>query len=272
MDDISKAQAANFAVGGSNWSGIRANLAEMERALGELQQQVDPVQQLPATHAEPSPAPIAAVAASIGAPGSIGAPASIDDGGVVPAVHAQMTHVTQMTHVKQQIDDLLRVREMLRESLRTAIGECEHALGLLERGEPLLGAVTSMVATQPANGDSSALGIALRPSVYRGSVCLRVGPLADISQVDTLEIALLQVPGAERVEIKEFAGRDAVAEIRLYQPVRLVEELHRVLPFTFEVTSGDAANLTLLATGEAGGGDLSSAAEGAAPSLDGAGR
>lgn len=196
---------------GSNWNGIRANLVEMEKKLDELQQQAGPVQLAEA----------------------------------MPAVQAQTTQV------KQQIEDLLRVREMLRMSLRTGIDECERALAGLERGEspsPALGAGAGEPLLTPAVASE---GIAHpRPSVFQGSVSLRVGPLGDISQVDTLEIALLQVPGAEQVEIKEFAGRDAVAEIRLYQPVRLVEELHRVLPFSFEVTQGDATALTLLATGE----------------------
>src|SRR4029077_8163777 len=130
--------------------------------------------------------------------------------------------------------DLLRVREMLRDSLRGTIGECERMLGQLDRGEsvvlPALGAGGGESAVAPGVAPA---GIALRPSVFQGSVSLRVGPLSDISQVDTLEIALLQVPGAEQVEVKEFSGRDAVAEIRLFQPVRLVEELHRVLPFSF---------------------------------------
>jgi hypothetical protein len=167
----------------------------------------------------------------------------------LPGFISAPTHA-QAEQIKRQIEDLLRVREMLRESLRTAIGGCERALEQLDRGEPLSPESSSGLADRPAPGAGASAGIALRPSVFQGSVCLRVGPLGDISQVDTLEIALLQVPGAERVEIKEFAGRDAVAEIRLFQPVRLVEELHRVLPFAFEVTHGDSATLTLLAAGD----------------------
>lgn len=226
--------AARFAAGSSSWNGIRANLAEMERKLGELQQQVDPTQADPTrvdpTRVDPTWQPI-------GTPHLI-APAA------TPAAHAQVAQV------KQQIEDLLRVREMLRDSLRNTIGECERMLGQLDRGEtvsPALGATSSAPA---AAATTAPAGIAVRPSVFQGSVSLRVGPLNDISQVDTLEIALLQVPGAEQVEVKEFSGRDAVAEIRLFQPVRLVEELHRVLPFSFEVTDGDAGSLTLLAGGE----------------------
>ncbi len=115
---------------------------------------------------------------------------------------------------------------------------------------PVGGIAMPAGATVPAGSPTAPMGIVLRPSVFQGSVSLRVGPLNDISQVDTLEIALLQVPGAEHVEVKEFSGRDAVAEIRLFQPVRLVEELHRVLPFSFEVTGGDTGSLTLLAGGE----------------------
>ena len=210
--------AARFVAGGSSWNGIRANLAEMERKLGELQQQVDPAQPRQV---------LPHVAASYpAAPHSL-----LPEAAATPAAQAQAVQV------KQQIEDLLRVRELLRESLRGAMGECERMLRQLDRGESIA----------PALGEPL---LAVRPSVFQGSVLLRVGPLEDISQVDTLEIALLQVPGAEQVEVKEFSGRDAVAEIKLFQPVRLVEELHRVLPFSFEVTHGDATALTLLANGE----------------------
>lgn len=214
MDDISADRSNHIDIaGGSNWNGIRANLAEMERKLGELQQRVDP----PYPGAAPRP--------------------------LLPDVAATPAAQAQVVQVKQQIEDLLRVRELLRDSLRGAIGECERMLGQLDRGEGISSAQSDAPDTAPA-------GIALRPSVFQGSVSLRVGPLNDISQVDTLEIALLQVPGAEQVEVKEFSGRDAVAEIRLFQPVRLVEELHRVLPFSFEVTQGDAGSLTLLANSD----------------------
>lgn len=238
--------AARFVAGSSSWNGIRANLAAMERKLGELQQQVDPAQQHAQQHGEAPHGDVLHAAALTGQvyPGAgprpslpeVGAPAT-------PAAHAQVAQV------KQQIEDLLRVREMLRDSLRGTIGECERMLGQLDRGESVSPALGGDVRAN-ASADTPLAGIALRPTVFQGSVSLRVGPLNDISQVDTLEIALLQVPGAEQVEVKEFSGRDAVAEIRLFQPVRLVEELHRVLPFSFEVTDGDAGSLTLLAGGE----------------------
>ncbi|HEV3071596.1 MAG TPA: hypothetical protein VGY76_09280 [Solirubrobacteraceae bacterium] len=243
---LSGVSAAHFATGSSNWNGIRANLAEMERKLGELQQQVDPAQRRgEALHHEipHDGGPHLAALAGQAYPDALPVP-SLPDFATTPAAHAQVAQA------KQQIEDLLRVREMLRDSLRGTIGECERMLGQLDRGEPVSPALGASGSGETLAGSAPA-GIALRPSVFQGSVSLRVGPLNDISQVDTLEIALLQVPGAEQVEVKEFSGRDAVAEIRLFQPVRLVEELHRVLPFSFEVTHGDASSLTLLAGSEA---------------------
>jgi hypothetical protein len=177
--------------------------------------------------------------------------------------------------VKEQIEQLLLARETLRKSLRTALVECESSLQRLERGEqpvhlseerhtaavaaPWPGeqpstehsaAMSDALGIQTTTGRFAAGGLGHRPAVpevFEGSVSLRVGPLRDISQVDTLEIALLQVPGAERVEVKEFAGKDAIAVIKLFQPVPLVEELRRVLPFQFEVSDGAADSLTLVA-------------------------
>lgn len=239
--------AAHFIAGSSNWNGIRANLAEMERKLGELQQQVDPGQQ-PGETQHGGGLHLAALAGQV-YQGAVPQPALPGLAAVAtPAAHAQVAQV------KQQIEDLLRVREMLRASLRNSLGECERMLAQLDRGEPVSSVPGAgggeAFAVSGVVPDAAPAGISLRPSVFQGSVSLRVGPLNDISQVDTLEIALLQVPGAEQVEVKEFSGRDAVVEIRLFQPVRLVEELHRVLPFSFEVTYGDATALTLLASGE----------------------
>jgi hypothetical protein len=197
--------------------------------------------------------------------------------------------------VKEQIEQLLLARETLRKSLRTALVECESSLQRLERGEqPIHRSEERAAAVVPTSGlgeqaqteHSAALsdalgvetttgrfaigGIARRPEVpevFEGSVSLRVGPLRDISQVDTLEIALLQVPGAERVEVKEFAGKDAIATIKLFQPVPLVEELRRVLPFQFEVSEGAADSLTLIAVEDGESGRVG--AEDALPQLGG---
>jgi hypothetical protein len=188
------------------------------------------------------------------------------------------TAEARMGMVKEQIEQLLLARETLRKSLRTALAECESSLQRLERGEQPVHSSdqrTAATGSVPGHGGpsaersaalSDALGIQTTtarfapqpPEVFEGSVSLRVGPLRDISQVDTLEIALLQVPGAERVEVKEFAGRDAVAQIKLFQPVPLVEELRRVLPFQFEVTDGGADSLTLIAVEDGDTGRLDS--------------
>jgi hypothetical protein len=190
--------------------------------------------------------------------------------------------------VKEQIEQLLLARETLRKSLRTALVECESSLQRLECGEQPVhpsdlraaaGGSISGHGEQPSAERSVALSDALGiqtttarfaaqpPEVFEGSVSLRVGPLRDISQVDTLEIALLQVPGAERVEVKEFAGRDAVAQIKLFQPVPLVEELRRVLPFQFEVADGGSDSLTLIAVEDGDTGRLDT--ENALPQVGG---
>jgi hypothetical protein len=191
----------------------------------------------------------------------------------------------QVGLVKEQVEQLLLARETLRKSLRGALADCESSLARFERGEQPsqsrgaqspLGELSQLPQQggwpsgkrQPATPGAIELeggagrfapggiapgGIAHAPKppdVFEGSVSLRVGPLRDISQVDTLEIALLQVPGAERVEVKEFAGSDAVAVIKLFQPVPLIEELRRVLPFQFDVSGGGPDTLTLIAIGD----------------------
>ena len=128
---LSGMAAAQLVAGSSNWNGIRANLAEMERKLGELQQQVDPAQRPSA-----APRPL------------------LPDLATTPAAHAQVAQA------KQQIEELLRVREMLRESLRGTISECERMLGQLDRGEPVSPALSVGSGDGDGDGDSETLAAA----------------------------------------------------------------------------------------------------------------
>jgi hypothetical protein len=312
----------SYGRGASPWGDIRTGLTEVERRLGELQDQLDPRQ--PATGITGSVrsaidvardtigGAVDPIAAELAPPmegllepvatGFIPSPFDID-----PAVRRSAEEILaqarltardtlaaaeeQVSLVKGQIEQLLLARETLRRSLRSLLADCENSLQRFEHGDPS----TQGSGGDPMSGDHwssltqlgsrpltqsptlpGAIGIEATtkrfvsslppapetPEVFDGSVSLRVGPLRDISQVDTLEIALLQVPGAERVDVKEFAGRDAVAVIKLFQPVPLVEELRRVLPFQFEVASVCAEELTLIAVedGETGrSGDSASA-------------
>jgi hypothetical protein len=290
----------------SSWDGIRTSLAEMERRLGELQDQLDPRQRAAGQMRSVSGIGFTQAAVGAGAAGAatvpggaaVGFPHTAGSGALAPgglpgavgfvpppfgsdpaarqsaeeilaqaraaAREVLATAEAQVGLVKEQIEQLLVARETLRSSLRTALVDCESVLGKLERpasGElpaPSQRAPGTSLAAAGAIGMASAAGgpfavastlpgIPQAPEVFEGSISLRVGPLRDISQVDTLEIALLQVPGAEQVEVKEFAGRDAVAVIKLFQPVRLVDELRRVLPFQFDVAGGGADALTLIA-------------------------
>jgi hypothetical protein len=281
----------------SSWASIRTSLTEMERRLGDLQDQLDPRPRTVRAHGASGglPAgdigaggillagPAGAGTAQAGSPtfGVTGAGGSVGfvppPFGSDPAARQSAEEIVaqarvsarevlaqaeaQVGLVKEQIEQLLQARQALKGSLQGALAECESALQRLERDEQpprhpsdelLQGERPSMVRRPSGTGSAIDVGMpfgptAAQPNVYEGSVSLRVGPLRDISQVDTLEIALLQVPGAEQVEIKEFAGRDAVAVIKLFQSVPLVDELRRVLPFQFEVADSRVDALTLLA-------------------------
>jgi hypothetical protein len=305
----------------SSWDGIRTSLAEMERRLGELQDQLDPRQRaagqmrsVAGIGVAQATLGVSAGAAAMGPGRSAGGfphaagPGSLAPGGLPGAVgfvpppfgsdpaarqsaeeilaqaraaarEVLATAEAQVGLVKEQIEQLLVARETLRSSLRTALADCESVLGGLERppsdelpaaSQRVGGPSPRAIGMAGAVGGPFAVAGALArspqaPEVFEGSVSLRVGPLRDISQVDTLEIALLQVPGAEQVEVKEFAGRDAVAVIKLFQPVPLVDELRRVLPFQFEVAGGGADALTLIALEDGEIGRLNDATGATAP-------
>ena len=64
---------------------------------------------------------------------------------------------------------------------------------------------------------------------------INAGPFLDIGTLGAFERALAQLPHAEDVYVRGFEGNRALIDLRLGGSIHLVDEMRRVLPFSFGV-------------------------------------
>ncbi|MCW2966312.1 MAG: hypothetical protein JWM71_84 [Solirubrobacteraceae bacterium] len=76
---------------------------------------------------------------------------------------------------------------------------------------------------------------------FQGAVVVDAGPFTDITTLSTFEQGLAQVPGAEDVYVRSFEGDRALIDVRLANPVALVQQLRErlSLPITAREASDD---------------------------------
>lgn len=119
-----------------------------------------------------------------------------------------------------------------------------------ESRERLLAALNEAIARIGAEDDAEAGAEALpalRPvgDVFDGTVEVDVGPLDDFSQLVGFEDAAGAIAATAQISVKRFAAGRATLELRLAQPVELLDELERRAPFGFEVRERSAERVVL---------------------------
>jgi hypothetical protein len=82
-------------------------------------------------------------------------------------------------------------------------------------------------------------------TLFEGAIVLDAGPFTDIAALSAFEQGLARVRGAEDVYVSGFEGNRALIELRLSQPVALVQEMRVTVPATFTVTDAAAGRLRL---------------------------
>jgi hypothetical protein len=70
---------------------------------------------------------------------------------------------------------------------------------------------------------------------FEGLVQMEVGPLADFAQLVRFEDAVRGIAGASEISVKRFSRGRATLALRLQQPVALLAELERAVPFPLSV-------------------------------------
>jgi hypothetical protein len=82
-------------------------------------------------------------------------------------------------------------------------------------------------------------------TLFEGAIVLDAGPFTDIAALSAFEQGLARVRGAEDVYVSGFEGNRALIELRLAQPVTLVQEMRTAVPGGFTVTDAAAGRLRL---------------------------
>jgi hypothetical protein len=202
---------------------LEASLAEMDRKLRELQRELALVSPQAGEEAEePEPAP---------PPQAPPAPPPVP-----PAAIEQTTE--RVADLGRRIDELQRLREELDEATRALRED-------YDRAGPAAVTAAANPAAEP--GPAAAPAPAAQPAeaTFSGDVVINAGPFADMATLSAFELALSRLPGSADAYVRSFEGHRALVEVRLEQPVDLLAELRRTLPFRFDVVAVGRAEVTL---------------------------
>ncbi len=141
-----------------------------------------------------------------------------------------------------QLEEIVKLKGTLAESVRGVLTEVEQLLGRIERGERTVvapdveddGPLPTPAATAP--------GAAAEPAgpLFEQRVELDAGPFADFAALSTFERALGHLPSVEDVYVRRFSAEQATIELTLGEEIDLVAALREVLPYEFDVEHADS--------------------------------
>jgi hypothetical protein len=165
-----------------------------------------------------------------------------------------------MEEAGRQLDELLRLRRGMLDSLRKVVGDVAHALDRIERGEPLGADVQPEPAPAPARDALRLADDVLDVVAHVGSaepavpgddqilgphVEVEAGPFGDFAAISSFERALGRLPKVEDVYIRRFSDDRAAIELTLAEPMPLLAVMRRTLPWGFDVEHADAREVRL---------------------------
>jgi chromosome segregation ATPase len=138
----------------------------------------------------------------------------------------------QATRIRMRaLQDAVELSGLITELGRRPAQARERLLAQLEQAIARLGdpEEAEREPQQPAEG--------LRPvgDMFEGSVEIEVGPFADFSQLVGFEDAAGGITATSQISVKRFAQGRATLEMKLAEPVELLNELERRTPFEFRV-------------------------------------
>jgi archaellum component FlaC len=158
-----------------------------------------------------------------------------------------------------QIDELLRLRDTLVQTMRGVIRDFDYAVERVEKGESVLPSepVAIPLELAPANGNGAAQPKARTrgpedEQSFEGRVELDAGPFSDFAALSSFERALARLSGVEDVYVRRFSGDRALIELSLAQPLQLVAEMRDHLPYGLEIQAGEPGRLAVTVAVAAG--------------------
>jgi len=141
----------------------------------------------------------------------------------------------QATRIRMRaLRDAVELSELITELGRRPVESRERLLGALEDAIARLGESTDETAEERAVIDESA-GSPEAGEMFEGLIEIEVGPFADFSQLVGFEDAAGAITATSQISVKRFAQGRATLEMKLAEPVELLDELERRAPFEFRV-------------------------------------
>jgi cell division septum initiation protein DivIVA len=146
-----------------------------------------------------------------------------------------------------QLEEILKLKGTLAESVRGVLTEVEQLLGRIERGERTVIEPDVEDDGPPQSPTVSVPRAAAEPGgpLFEQRVELDAGPFADFAALSTFERALGRLPSVQDVYVRRFAGEEATIELTLGEEIDLVAALRDVLPYEFDVERADSRSARL---------------------------
>jgi hypothetical protein len=172
-----------------------------------------------------------------------------------------------------QVDELLRLRDTLVQTMRGVISDFDYAVGRVEKGESVLPAEPTAAPVEAAangNGNGHANGhgngngngngaahVALPRGPedeqrFEGRVELDAGPFGDFAALSSFERSLSRLGGVEDVYVRRFSGDRALIELTLAHPLALVAEMRDQMPYGLELEAIEPGRLAVTVAVAAG--------------------
>jgi hypothetical protein len=200
----------------------------------------------------------------------------------LPAPTTAETHgsALRVEDLRGEIADLVRFRDQLEAAARELVTEYDRLVGRLRGSdatpqpaaappppEPVaapamdpgpIGAVPAPSFESPPLPPAVAAGIPGHEPVapaaeasaddemtFVGAVVVDAGPFVDITTLQAFEQGLARVDGAEDVYVRSFEGNRALIDVRLSNPVPLVQLLRNQLPLPISTRDAGEGRLTV---------------------------
>ena len=220
---------------------VTSSLTDLERKLVELERELGAVASSPAA----APAPLAAT----------------------PSPTETRQASLRVEDLRGEIAELVKFRDQLETAARELVSEYDRLVSRLQGGsppEPDVAAPTAPTAPPEATLPPSAgIGMATLPEpvaagadddmTFEGAVVVDAGPFRDITTLQSFEQALSRVDGAQDAYVRAFEGDRALIDVRLSNPVHLVQLLRNQLSWPIIAREAGEGRLTVDVTADSHG-------------------
>jgi hypothetical protein len=140
------------------------------------------------------------------------------------ATRMRLRALRDAAELGERVAELTRRPSEVRDRMLESLQDTIRRIGREEEGEALEAHVSSNGHREIEAGD-----------LFDGRIEVEIGPLEDFSQLVGFEDAAGAIAATSEISVKRFTRRRATLEMRLAEPVALLQELEERTPFEFRV-------------------------------------